>query len=353
MAAFHVKSQIIDSHHDLGINARPLDRLTIQSMATCSPLRTTEYEVSFNATSTDSYGKLGDTMYSYYYGPSVNATGALLANWTHIYNPETHFQNGYSVVGVEEAYFPRGISNKTLFGNPIAKNYLKLWSPIDTLRVPNASTVLLFLAQNAVHYVEPCDDPFYSAHQLTSVGTYSTDSWVSVMACSMSFQMCSPSSQNQCTGFLHRADLGSTFWDSQLTPNQKDLARRVYDIVQSLSLSQIVMNRNQNSLRAQSTTIGRLQLYLPPHQWMTEVKGWFDIGLAFLQQAILEYATGPTNIGEGVVIVKPESAFEKTMCWNQLTHDTGDTTSFSVLGLVVLSWLEVASSSYLSPWILW
>jgi hypothetical protein len=97
-----------------------------------------------------------------------------------------------------------------------------------------------------------------------------------------------------------------------------------------------VNNRGSAALLASDLVTGEKQYPLSAQQWIRECKSWFTTGLAQFQHAVHEYAAGPTNLGPGLEVSPPISAFERSMCENQIVHNSQDTTSFSVLGLVVV-----------------
>jgi hypothetical protein len=79
---------------------------------------------------------------------------------------------------------------------------------------------------------------------------------------------------------------------------------------------------------------------LPDNHWTLEVASWFAIGLAGLQQSIVEYATGPSpeHLANGEAIPlstlgDPHSAVTKAICASQMIKSPGGYQNFSALGL--------------------
>ena len=150
----------------------------------------------------------------------------------------------------------------------------------------------------------------------------------------------------KCTDKLGVMQLQTTLQenDDELALNsvQNATAMRLSNALQVSSIYYATFSRLANSLRATESLHGRRQLYLPPNQWHIEVSGWFDTGLARLQKAVQEYATGPLIVPRGSYIVRPDpakipaDAIWEAMCYSQFINDTTDTMSFSVLGLVLL-----------------
>ncbi len=92
---------------------------------------------------------------------------------------------------------------------------------------------------------------------------------------------------------------------------------------------------------------------IPPDQWIIETRNWFSVGLSRLQQAMVSYASGPTNLGTYGVIDRPAAndSTGQSLCRNQMVRDTtGEHQSFSLLGvilIVVLGGAIILSSFFL------
>jgi hypothetical protein len=81
-----------------------------------------------------------------------------------------------------------------------------------------------------------------------------------------------------------------------------------------------------------------LQGPLSSTQWITELSGWFAVGLAAIQQAALEYATGPQYLGTTGELVPPapNDTLGQRLCHSQTFRSSGEVQSFSLLGVVVI-----------------
>lgn len=101
-------------------------------------------------------------------------------------------------------------------------------------------------------------------------------------------------------------------------------------------LSKGIFGRGPASLRAQESVSGITSGPLPNNQWMIEVESWFATGLARLQLAVVQYATGPPNVVEGAYISKPTDPISKAMCDNQSVRTTNNAMNFSTLGIVII-----------------
>lgn len=81
-----------------------------------------------------------------------------------------------------------------------------------------------------------------------------------------------------------------------------------------------------------------LQSPLPDNQWVVELSSWFQVGLASIQQSVLEYATGPIDLGQTGVIVRPNASDElgQRLCKSQSIRNSGQVQSFSILGITLI-----------------
>ena len=85
-AAYQMDTGLIDSHHVLGVNAPPADRITYRKVTTCSPIKTKGFAQEWNNTDrgTNNYG---DTFDRLYLGPIVD-----VSDYTYQY--DEHTSNG-------------------------------------------------------------------------------------------------------------------------------------------------------------------------------------------------------------------------------------------------------------------
>lgn len=126
-------------------------------------------------------------------------------------------------------------------------------------------------------------------------------------------------------------------FENKIGLNQDQLvtAGQLEPITASLVTYSSVNSRGANALLASETVSDLSQIQLPDTQWMTEVNTWFAISMAKLQQKVIEYATGPGSIPDGMVLSRPLPAQEK-LCKNQIVRTFNGTISFSVLGVAII-----------------
>ncbi|KAJ9663317.1 hypothetical protein H2198_000834 [Neophaeococcomyces mojaviensis] len=305
--------------------------VSLEQITTCAPLLQDEFReiVYSNDSRAEGLSNEGDISYVYNYGPLVTGQGDLFQNHTYFYNTNSFYGHGYNLEATVDG------SNLV----PYSDNETLPWLPINALATADGELTILFLTQNNIFYFEPCDDPWFAANLTTekTKTAYWPSTWVSPMACSQQFQICNPRSRSkQCTGFWAALDVKDKTLDIDLNMAQGHLVDRISLALGSSSLSVLLTTRKQNAIAASGTVQYLAQNYLPPDQWMREISGWVNTGLASIQQAVLEYATGPTHIIPGIRRQLPNNTFDNNMCQNQIVNETGDTKSFSVLGMSVL-----------------
>lgn len=154
-------------------------------------------------------------------------------------------------------------------------------------------------------------------------------------------QYCNPTNK-QCTPLTSFTLAGQAIAENKIGLKQDQFvtALQLVPITAFLSTYSSVHSRGANALRASETVNELLQIQLPNTQWMTEVNTWFAVSMAKLQQKVIEYATGPGSIPDGMVLSRPLPAQEK-LCKNQIVRSFNGTISFSVLGVAII--LIVAS----------
>ncbi|KAL9114976.1 MAG: hypothetical protein Q9227_001219 [Pyrenula ochraceoflavens] len=343
-SAFQINATI-DSHALLGINAPKHDRIIYKKVSTCAPLHTKGYAQVLNVTATENtdLGKEGDTIVEYYYGKLLGTyyktKDNVLSNYSYVYN--THA----SMDGV-------GYMTTALFANANSTPG-ESWTPLPAMNKSRADITLLFLSMNGIRFSRPSDDPVFSAHleggSITTtdgekVSWYDPDHYVSV--CNPIQKPSSSSSSDSdeeedmlCTPLVGSTDFLHYATDAtySFTPLQQGAIDRISAIAQFTNIYSAVNMRGASALRAQETLNDLDQAPLPNNQWTVEVTNWFTTGLARLQRGVLEYATGPLNVGEGSYVWQPGNKVHRKMCRNQIVKAGAEgTISFGVLGVAII-----------------
>ncbi|RGP74710.1 hypothetical protein FSPOR_1289 [Fusarium sporotrichioides] len=332
--AFKMESGMIDTHHDLGLNNLPKNRLKYKRETTCSPLDTGNFHQYINGSEAKSLGWPDNVLIKYLYGKRLNDT----VNHTHTYNTYGRNLNiGYSTWVY---YYPY---------NDI------IWQPVDELLVPDTDLTLMLIAPNSVVHLKPNDDPVFAASIVTNVQGavgYLPDRWVSPIACVDQHQVCNPNN-NKCTPLLDRQGVIESAMKDSIALNIAQIvtAQRLrFVLSESSPFYHTIWTRTQSFLRAQEKVAGITGLPLPSNQWEIEIGALFNDTLANLQYHMMEYASGSSSPAS-IDITKPwknssanvvwATAY-KDMCYNQRTKETQGTLNFSILGLALLFSLEVA-----------
>lgn len=274
-----------------------------------------------------------------------------------------------------------------------------IWDPIPQLNRTDADVTIFFLTFNDMQFVEKNDDPIFSAHTLdidTLIGVpaYLPDHNISAMACAEQHQYCNPNiaegAKDRCTELtasellwgdnyvedfqlLQDTDLTRVYNTSiNLNPFQEILAG-YSSAALSAGMYFAVFSRGPSALKGKVTSFYRsspfaplffflqrrfrgtrkrsdeitlasetvysfLQSPLPDNQWVLELSSWFQVGLASIQQTVLEYATGPLDPGQTGVIVRPNAsdALGQRLCKSKWIRNSGQVQSFSILGMTLI-----------------
>lgn len=329
-------SKVIDSHIDLGINAPKYNRINLQKTTTCAPLHAGKFATIENVTNTTvdpGNGDIGDVIYKFWYGAMLSDDGANITDYTYFYNTHSWKDNfGYTLSAyMAAAGYPKGEG---------------VVEPVAEVNTTASDLSLLFIAPNTVRFTEKCYDPVFSATRYQMNGSYNTfwyaDYFVSVVGCSEEYQICNPSN-NKCTPKLGNYQLQQAMVANKdglgLNAMQNATAYRLAIATTHSSIYYATFSRGAGALRAGETVSQLSQAPLPSNQWHIEVGSWFDAGLARLQALTQEYVTNPANLVPGSYLDRfeatPGNAWWEA-CYAQYIKGSPGTTSFSVVGLVLL-----------------
>lgn len=224
-----------------------------------------------------------------------------------------------------------------------------MWNPIPALNRTDADVSIFFIAPNSVIYNAPVTDPLFTATTEYNISTgveganttyYQPDRYVYVLSCIDQIQFCNPTS-DACTPLFAPSFLEAKMLETShlgLNAAQLNTAFHIGFAVPQQSTFDNVHPRGANPLRASETVIDNRNVGLPSTHWMTEVSSWFGVSMAKLQQKIVQLATGPDNIPDGATLqlIAQGNKWQKHICNNQKVRSSGDTISFSVLGVAII-----------------
>ena len=318
---YRLTTALLDSHHDLGINAPPDERVQVQKETICAPLVEDSFMTSFN-------DSIRGQSLTYNYG----TVSPSFTNVTYTYATNAR-RDGFAYQ-LDTQYY-------------LVDSAFNLWEPIPELITPNTDLTIVFISQNSVRFIEPCHDPIFAAttkvsDQKNHVTYYTPDLPVGTLACAEKYRLCNPTTKT-CTPYaginhLTRLLSDNTTPNLTLTPSQLATTSLLLPILQLTSLHSTISTRSASALLASELLISSTatQISLPPTHWHLELNSWFSASLARLQRGVLLYATGPAVILPGMVKVGGGGEEERALCGRQMVRDQGGTVSFSLVGLVVV-----------------
>ncbi|KAJ6118174.1 hypothetical protein N7471_014051 [Penicillium samsonianum] len=161
------------------------------------------------------------------------------------------------------------------------------------------------------------------------------------MVCVDQHQFCNPSLWNDsnvdsCTTLTGANSLVGALDTIGYNPRQLATANRIQHILLTDSVYFSIGGRASSALQANSQVYKLLQAPLPDNQWVIEVKSWFTVSLAILQHAIVEFASGPTNLPPEARIITPTANGWPIMCKQQKVPNPGTYQNFSILALSLI-----------------
>lgn len=226
-----------------------------------------------------------------------------------------------------------------------------MFTPIPQLNHTDADVMLFFLSSDGITFVEPVDDPWFSAHRQgpregnvmhnRTRPTYLQDEPVGVLGCTFQMQYCNPNIREgdpgRCTplaGYVDdRFDITSLYKDD----HQKTKFRWAVDVFQLgfFSISGIVDAMGVSALVARQGLAANSQSPLPSNQWQREVQHWVGASLASIQGSFVEMANGPPGPQYDRFRKPPQNSTQQAVC-NNMKIITTKYSSFSVLGISLI-----------------
>ena len=194
-------------------------------------------------------------------------------------------------------------------------------------------------------YLNPIDDPWFSAHVKTYEGTstvpvYVADRPVSPLGCTTSHQFCNPTLplEQACTplnGWNQTIQSPTAVPDLFFNDRQSFTYLRLMETAYAASLDQVVSALDQSILLAAQEAAKDLSITLPSDWWKEEVIQLNSIMLAYIQSRMITYVTGPFFNAFTQYIQRPSSPEEQEFCENQI-ETNNSFYCFSVLGMAVI-----------------
>jgi hypothetical protein len=232
------------------------------------------------------------------------------------------------------------------------------WTPSTAVfsTEDDADIALYIFNANSLLYLSPVDDPMFSAHvektrdygfthskQLGDITVYAPDHITQFISCSEKVQL-----QNVRTGQQSQlSSLNSTLNSIKnlgFNDNQQATAHRLVEPFSLYMTSDLVSLQGPPALKSQQYVEGILSSGLPDNQWQQELKGWFDLSLAYHQASVVSYASKNFSASlpalellslNSLVSQMSDKTAEST-CHNQMIRNSGQYQSFSMVGLLII-----------------
>ncbi|OAP59265.1 hypothetical protein AYL99_06563 [Fonsecaea erecta] len=321
-AALKLDTGYIDSHTVLGINSRERDRISYRRVTTCAPL---------DASGRIEPNKITDssiTYYNYNFGPLSGGN----YTWTYF---EVFSTLGGLLYSLDQWVNEAGVPSQS-------------WFPVPALAQTDADITLFAVSPNNIAYLNPVTDPLFQATKQvkvqTSTGTelyYKAndyDEFVHFASCVDQHQLCDSNvNPPNCTALHGWQTLQAAILKlSWTTARQLATALRIQQVLQYASMFYTTSGRGGLALRASEKVADIISEGLPNDQWVIEMSNLFAMALARLQHGIVEYATGPSDVTDGMIVQGPSDSEGRALCSAQMVRNTGLYMNFSILGLSLI-----------------
>ncbi|KAK5711445.1 hypothetical protein LTR15_012518 [Elasticomyces elasticus] len=321
-AAYEMNTGLIDSNDALGLNGPDDERIRYRKVTTCAPIHG-HYS---NDTIPTAGGEYQDPVIYLNMGPML-AGQEKVSNYTYVYN----------IHSLVDTY---GYQLSSFVASPMASDG---WMPTPELNRTDADVTLLVLAQNSVNYPTPSDDPWFSAHIERKISLldreevyYVGDYYFNNVACTDQYQFCNPNLEHGCTPLTDGTSVIDELAYIGLSDVQLATVTRIGMGLRFDNIYYSVNGRGASALRASETCSDNQQLTLQKNQWQVEVDSMFATTLARLQQSMVDYAVGPTDLPPGIKAVYPSTYADKAMCRQQKIKTTTGFQNFSFLGTAII-----------------
>ncbi|KAI0550033.1 hypothetical protein F4679DRAFT_226114 [Xylaria curta] len=354
-------SGFIDSHHHLGQNAPPNERIRWRNVLTCAPLESSGYT---------SQGSAPGNYTLYHYGTITTDAGDI----DHMYTAapvETQYSGVLSNDSLitTSTYLISALTAAVKNGTYVSD---RDFMPVASLARLDADVSLIFLSGNGVVFLEPTSDWWYRTASTPTNIVVGSDVFTnyylplepaSTLGCAIQHQFCNTALQNasQCgpLASLRDAIIGvAPLFNSSYSNFVSNIAetevqaRFLYfmNTFFSYDASIIgVLNRlGPAGLHSQRKLINGWQAPLEPDQWQLDITHLWNISMAATQAVFTDTAYGPTDSKLSASLYNYTTPELVKLCNNQKIRSTAYA-SFSVFGLffVFIVGLLLISISYL------
>jgi hypothetical protein len=206
------------------------------------------------------------------------------------------------------------------------------FDPIPQLISNTADTELIFLASNAIRYIGEVTDPWYQATQpfhdigadhAGKIPSFVANEPAAPLACFVQSQFCNPSmpAENQCpplNGIYPAENLAVSYLNHQREQESLDWLASFMIITPSIATDIL----GSKALLSKQSLAAGIQAKLPDNQWEIEVQHWLNIGLAYLQRAMVLSAAGDPSHMNDTSMRRPNTTGEYEVCQSQVSLHT-------------------------------
>lgn len=343
--AFVMDTGYIDSYTDLGVNAKPHDRLKYRRITSCAVINSTGRVAGWDGHIVNSIDEPAprETAYAYF-GPSIyKATDYTysLSNFASFYDNFTVQMTNPYQLNVQRAM---GLTDPQ-------------WSPSDFDPTPELAQVggdlsLLFLSFNGM-YLGQVNDPWFSAHDEKSFNSslpflekrYTRDAAISTLGCTEQHQFCNEA--DSCTELLGFDQVqNNNSFNIGLSPLQNATFDRMLravvistlrDPLEYLALTTTPMLASKSIASGRSGAV--VSQALPEDQWKNELQYWHSISMAHLQRTMVQWATG--GIAPEPEYLQAPTAEQDIWFCKSFIVPSAVYTSFSVMSIIIIFILGV------------
>ena len=205
------------------------------------------------------------------------------------------------------------------------------FTPIKELAQTDGDISLIFLSNDGIHYTEPVEDEWYSAHRTTNDTLrengysdqkhyYLSDETASVLGCKEQYQSCDPTLPTE-RGCSSLNGIASISFNNQMPTTKREIS--LYWGLGIYAIYQVLNFLRSSALTSRFSLAQGIQAPLPADQWQREVEYWHNIVLAALQGASVDDAVGPGN-SEMLKLfwTKPTNDVERHLCSSQVSFSS-------------------------------
>jgi hypothetical protein len=178
------------------------------------------------------------------------------------------------------------------------------WQALPEFRRLDGDTTLISVKPNSVRYSTQVYDPLFLATSPDNDGAFTGLNTVyqpyypvNIMGCIDQYTMCNPQT-SKCSPPSALADLQRNYKALDMNERQSATALRIVVLLLNANTYSNTYATGDTALKASDKALGEVSTGLPDDQWITEIKGWFEIGLAKLQALTVQYVANTDNEAE-------------------------------------------------------